>query len=123
MLSSILYIGLKKVIDDRSWMYQDSPEGLRKMDYYNGVQGFIDYTLSNSRNINGDNIKYLCKRCKNKKFLNPDVVTMHILYIKKKVYREIHVLICTRRTVYSSRDYGRNDGWVNFYFLAMCIKL
>jgi len=84
MLSSILYIGLTKVIDDRSWMYQDSPEGLRKMDYYNGVQGFIDYTLSNSRNINGDNIKYLCKRCKNKKFLNPDVVTMHILYIKKR---------------------------------------
>jgi hypothetical protein len=25
-------------MDDRSWMYQDSPQGLRRMDYCNGVQ-------------------------------------------------------------------------------------
>jgi hypothetical protein len=60
-------------------MYQDSPKGLCRMDYYNWVQGFIDYTLSNPTNINGDDIRCSCKRCKNKKFLNLDVVTMHVL--------------------------------------------
>jgi hypothetical protein len=66
-------------MDNRSWMYRDSPERLRKMNYCNGVQCFINYTLSNLRNISGDSIRYPCKRCKNKKFLDPDVVTMHIL--------------------------------------------
>jgi hypothetical protein len=35
--------------------------------------------LSNPRNISGDGIRCPCKRCKNKKFLNTDVVTMHLL--------------------------------------------
>jgi hypothetical protein len=28
-------------MDDRSWMYRDSPQGLRRMDYCNEVQGFF----------------------------------------------------------------------------------
>jgi len=36
------------------------------MDYCNGVQGLINYALSNPRNISGGGIRYLCKRCKNK---------------------------------------------------------
>ena len=48
-------------------MYQDSPEGLRKMNYCNEVEGFINYTLSNMRYISGDSIRCSCKRCKNKK--------------------------------------------------------
>ena len=66
-------------MNNRSWMYRNSPEGLRRMNYCNGVQCFINYTLSNLRNINGNGIKCPCKMCKNKKFLDPDVVTMHIL--------------------------------------------
>jgi len=54
-------------MDDRSWMYRVSPEGLYMMDYYNGVGGFISYTLSNMRNISGGGIRCPCKRCKNKK--------------------------------------------------------
>jgi gamma-glutamyl phosphate reductase len=38
MLSSIFCIGLIYVMDDHSWMYQVSPEGLRRMDYCNGVE-------------------------------------------------------------------------------------
>jgi hypothetical protein len=53
-------------MDDRSWMYRDSPERLCKMNYYNGVQGFINYTLSNPRNISGENIRCPCKSCKKK---------------------------------------------------------
>ena len=64
---------------DRSWMYRDSSYELRMMDYCNGVQSFINYEQSNSRNISGGDIKCPCKRCKNKTFLDPDVVTMHLL--------------------------------------------
>ena len=79
MLLSIFYIGLTYVMDDRSWMYRDSPEWLRRMDYYNGVQGFINYILFNPRNISGCNIRCPYKRCKNKKFIDPNIVTMNLL--------------------------------------------
>jgi len=60
-------------------MYRDTPQRLWMMNYCKRVQGFINYTLSNPRNISGGGIKCPYKRCKNKKFLNPDVATMHLL--------------------------------------------
>jgi len=66
-------------MDDYSWMYQVSSGGLRKIYYCNRVEGFIKYTLSNKKNISGCGIRCPCKRCKNKKFLDPDVVMMHLL--------------------------------------------
>jgi hypothetical protein len=45
----------------------------QKMDYCNGVENMINYTLSDLKNINGDGIKYLYKRCKIKGF------SIHIL--------------------------------------------
>jgi len=48
-------------MDDCSWMYQDSPEGLCMRDYYNEIEGFINYALFNLRNISGDDIKCSCK--------------------------------------------------------------
>jgi len=45
------------------------------MNYCNEVQGFINYTLSNSRNISGGGIRGPCKKCKNKNFLDLEVVT------------------------------------------------
>ena len=38
-------------MDDRSWMYRDSPQGLRRMDYCNGVQGFMNFATSIPRNF------------------------------------------------------------------------
>ena len=38
----MFFRGSIEVMDDRSWMYRDSPQGLRMMDYYNSVQGFND---------------------------------------------------------------------------------
>jgi hypothetical protein len=67
-------------MDDRSWMYKDSPQGLRRMDYCNGVQAFINYATSIPRNISGGDIRCPCRRCQNKKFLHLDVVTMHLLH-------------------------------------------
>jgi hypothetical protein len=61
-------------------MYRNSPQGLRRIDYCNGVQGFINYTIFIPRNISGDGIRCLCKRCKNKKILDPYIVTMHLLH-------------------------------------------
>jgi hypothetical protein len=94
-------------------MYYVSPEGLHKMEYCNGVKGFINYTLSNPINISGGGIICPYKRCKNKKFLDLDVVMMNLLQ-KKKVEEEILVLACTQRTIYSLQDHDRNDGGVNF---------
>ena len=36
------------------------------MDYCNEVENFINYVLSNPRNISGGDIRCPCKRCKNK---------------------------------------------------------
>jgi len=47
----MFYRGSIEVMDDRSWMYRDSPQGLRRMDYCNGVQGFINFTTSIPRNF------------------------------------------------------------------------
>jgi hypothetical protein len=40
------------------------------MDYYNRVKGFINYALSNLRNISGGGIRCPCNRCENKNFLD-----------------------------------------------------
>ena len=40
-------------------------------------------------------------------------ISQRCIFYKKSVYREIHVLICTRRTICSTRGYDRNNGWVN----------
>jgi len=79
MLSLFFDICSIEMFDDRLWMYRDLPQGLWMMDYCNGVQGFINYAISNPININGDGIRCPCKRCKNKKNFDPDVVMMHHL--------------------------------------------
>jgi len=66
-------------MDDRSWMYWDLPQGLRKMDYCNRVQGFINFATSIPRNFTDGGIRCPCRKCKNNKFLHQDVVTMHLL--------------------------------------------
>ena len=51
MLSSLFYRGSIEVMDDHSWMYQDSPQGLLRMNYCNGVQSFINFAASILRNL------------------------------------------------------------------------
>ena len=66
---------------------------LRMMNYCNGVEDFINYVLSNPRNISGGGIRCPCKRCKNKKFLDLDVLTMHFLqkrFIEKYLCWFVH---------------------------------
>jgi len=75
----MFYRGSIEVMNDRSWMYQNSPQGLRRMDYYNDVQGFINFATSIPRNFTDGGIRCLCRKCKNLKFLHQDVVTMHLL--------------------------------------------
>jgi len=67
-------------MDDHSWMYRDSPQGLRRMDYCNGVQGFINFATSIPRNFTGGGIRCPCRKCENKRYLHPDVVIMHLLH-------------------------------------------
>jgi hypothetical protein len=63
------------------------------MDYWNESEGFINYSLSISKNISGDYIRYPYKRCKNKKFFDLDIVLMHLL--QKKVHGKVLILVCT----------------------------
>jgi len=49
------------------------------MDYCNGVQGFINFTTSISRNFTHSGIRCPCRKCKNLKFLHQDIATMHLL--------------------------------------------
>jgi hypothetical protein len=67
-------------MDDRSWMYQDSPQGLRRMDYCSGVQGFINFVTFIPRNFTGGSIRCPYRKCQNKKYLHLDVVMMHLLH-------------------------------------------
>jgi hypothetical protein len=66
-------------MDDCSCMYRDSLEGLHIMDYCNEIEGFINYALSNLRNISGSDIGCPCKKCKNKKKFNPYIIMIHLL--------------------------------------------
>jgi len=61
-------------------MYRDSPQGLRRIDYCNGVQDFINFTTSIPRNFTGGGIRCPCRKCQNKKYLHSDVVMMHLLH-------------------------------------------
>jgi hypothetical protein len=49
-------------MDDRSLIYRDSLEALHSLDYCNGIEGFINYTLSNPRNVSGGDIRCPCER-------------------------------------------------------------
>jgi hypothetical protein len=53
-------------MSDRSWMYQDSSEGLYRQDYLQGVEGFINFILFKPKNINVSEIRCSYVKCKNK---------------------------------------------------------
>jgi hypothetical protein len=80
------------------------------MNYYNGVQGFINHAIYNPRNISGGNIRFSCKRCKNKKFLDPDVVTIH--FLQKNSWS--NTCVRTWKIICSSLNHDREDDCVNF---------
>jgi hypothetical protein len=67
-------------MDDHSWMYRDLPQGLQRIDYCNGVQGFINFTTSIPINFTEGSIRCPCRKCQNKKYLHPDVVMIHLLH-------------------------------------------
>ena len=104
MLPSLFDIVSIKVMDDRLWMYWDSPQELRRMDYCNGIQGFINYAISNPKNISWSNIRCPYNRCKNKKFLDLDVVTMYLLQ-KKGLLSNTFVGMHTENHMFLSRPW------------------
>ena len=76
----------------------------------------MNYAISNLRNISGESIRYPCKRCKNKEFLDTDVVTMHLLQ-KDFTEKYLCMLICTQRTISSSQYHDRKDSWSTSSFI------
>jgi hypothetical protein len=69
------------------------------MDYCNEVQGFINFATSILRNFRGGDIRCPCRKSKNKKYLHPDIVRMHLLH--KGVYGGLPVLVCIQRIICS----------------------
>ena len=65
-------------MDDRSWMYWDLPQGLRRMDYCNGVQGFINSQHLSRGILLMAVLGIHAGSAKIKKFMHQDVVTMHL---------------------------------------------
>jgi hypothetical protein len=55
------------------------PKGFFIEDYCKNVKGFINFTLSNLKNISGGRIRCLYVKCKTKKFHQLDVLMMHLL--------------------------------------------
>jgi hypothetical protein len=51
--------------------------GLYIKDYCKEIEGFINFSLSNPKNISRGWIRYSCVKGKNKKFYHSDVVMMH----------------------------------------------
>jgi hypothetical protein len=68
------------------------------MSYCNGVQGFINFTTSIPKNFTGSGISCPCRKCRNKNYMHPDVVMMHLLYIQR-VHGGFPVLVYTQRTI------------------------
>jgi len=108
-------------MDDRSWMYQDSPQGLRKMDYCNRVQGFINFATSIPRNFTGGGIRCPCRKCQNKRYLHPNVVMMHLLhkgFMKNYVCWYAHRELFVRNKSMGERVTGSTSSASNVYGVA-----
>jgi len=106
-------------MDDHSWMYRDSPQGLRRMDYCNGVQGFINFATSIPRNFTGGGIRCPCRNCKNKKYMHPDVVMMHLLH---EGFMENYRCWYAHGEVFVSKKRMRERWLGQLLVLATCMK-
>jgi hypothetical protein len=88
------------------------------MDYCNGVQGFINFATSIPRNFTRGGIRCPCKKCQNKKYLHPDVVTMHLLH--KGLWRITSVNMHTEKYLLVRGEWKK--GWLGqLLVLATCI--
>jgi hypothetical protein len=105
-------------MDDCSWMYQDSPQGLWMMDYCNGVQGFINFATSIPRNFTGGGIRCPCRKCENKKYLHPNVVMMHLLhkgFMENYLYWYAHREVFIRNKSMGERVVGSTSSASNVH--------
>jgi len=74
------------------------------------------------RDISEDDIRCSCKRYKNKKFLNLNVITMHPLYIKKR-FMERYLYWFTHKKPYVPHETMVEGLLGQLLALATCIKL
>jgi hypothetical protein len=68
------------------------PKGCARYIIVMRLRVFINYVLSNMKNISGGGIRYLCKRCKNKKSQSSCCYDASSI---KKIHGKIFVLVCT----------------------------
>ena len=88
-------------MDNRSWMYRDSPQWLYWEHHCKKFEGFINFALSYPKKINGGKIRCSCVKYKNKKFYRSNVVTIHLL--KKSLLRNICDNLHTKNPMFLTR--------------------
>jgi hypothetical protein len=94
--------------------------GLRRMNYCNGVQGFINFATSIPRNFTGGGIRCLYRKSQNKKYLYPDVVMMHLLH---KGFMENYLYWYAHRELFV-RNKSMKERWLGqLLVLATCMEL
>jgi len=90
-------------MDDRSWMYRDSSQWLYREHHCKKVKGFINFALSNPKNISGGEVRCSCVKCKNKKFYQSNIVTIHLL--TKTLLRNICDNLHTKNPMFLTRSF------------------
>ena len=103
-------------MDDHLWMYRNSPKWLYRKDYCKGVDGFINFALSNLKNISRGEINIwrilvevkLDVHVKSEKIKSSTNKMLWWCVLLKRVHWKIDVLVCIRKTLYSLRDHVRN---------------
>ena len=89
-------------MDDHPWMYRDFSKRLYRQDYLKGVEGFINFLLSNLNNINESEIRCLCVKCMNKKFHHKNIVMIHLIK-KKSLLRNTYVGLQTNNPMFLTK--------------------
>jgi hypothetical protein len=91
------------------------------MNYYNGVQGFINFATSIPRNFTGGGIRCPCRKCENKKYLHPNVVMMHLLhkgFMENYLYWYAHGEVFVRNKSMGERVVGSTSSASNVHEVA-----
>ena len=94
------------------------------MNYCNGVKGFINFATSIPRNFTEGGIRCLCRKCQNKKYLHPDVVTMHLLhkgFMKDYLCWYAHRELFVRNDSMGERVVGSTSSASNVHWLSMML--
>jgi hypothetical protein len=90
-------------MDDRSWMYRDSFEGLYRKYYLKRINSFINFILSNLKNISRVKVD-VCTQSVRIKSSTIKMLWLCI-YLKKSLLRNTYVGLHTNNPMFVIKQY------------------